>query len=400
MTSAAVHPADEAAHPTFDLDQLLDTGVVLAEGGFGRVYGCRDAASGRAVAVKTGDGVAREADILRTLRRTAGDAALEHIVRMWGVARAGATGGPVTALVLERADTSLDKVLARSPGGLGAPAVAHVVRCVATAVDAMGRAGMSHADLKPSNILVSGTSIRVTDFGSAGLSGVTAAKYMTQGYRTPEDLVGVKELLPSARVTDTDIWCLGVLALQCLLGRNPFDLPAISSLYTMCLVATPPFPATLPSLSDEQTSMFHELSLAPRPQGSHPEHELLQSSPLVASLLHLTPVSRPTPAEVLAHPYCADAAPCALTDAAACGGGAQGPDAEDAVLCDGVTPPRGTRGCHLRGVDVTPPAGAEEAGAAVSSAGDASGPRSAGPQPQAAWESLEPLSSEGAMRRL
>jgi eukaryotic-like serine/threonine-protein kinase len=106
--------------------------------------------------------------------------------------------------------------------------VQHVARAIARAHDA----GVIHRDLKPANVFIVSNDddelIKVLDFGiakstrglladSAAVSTRSGATLGTPSYMSPEQLDADQSI--DAR---TDIWALGVLAYQCLLGKLPF----------------------------------------------------------------------------------------------------------------------------------------------------------------------------------
>jgi serine/threonine-protein kinase len=97
-----------------------------------------------------------------------------------------------------------------------------VVEQVSLALDCAHRNGIVHRDVKPANVLLDWTSqtIKLTDFGLAGLSGVrntgTGIVLGTPAYMAPEQLAGG---LPSA---STDLYAVGVLLFELLVGQLPY----------------------------------------------------------------------------------------------------------------------------------------------------------------------------------
>lgn len=89
--------------------------------------------------------------------------------------------------------------------------------------------GVIHRDIKPANVmLTSGNVVKLLDFGVAKISGInmtsTGVSLGTVAYMSPEQLCGEKV---DAR---TDIWALGNILYEMLVGRRPFkgdQAPAI-----------------------------------------------------------------------------------------------------------------------------------------------------------------------------
>ncbi|HTR49357.1 MAG TPA: serine/threonine-protein kinase, partial [Kofleriaceae bacterium] len=114
-------------------------------------------------------------------------------------------------------------------GALHVREVVRVVDEVASALIAAHAKGFAHRDLKPDNIFLVAnpgrTDVKLLDFGLAKLlpgagarmyRTATGAQLGTPDYMSPEQLRGAATV--DAR---TDIYSLGVTALECLLGKRP-----------------------------------------------------------------------------------------------------------------------------------------------------------------------------------
>jgi len=102
----------------------------------------------------------------------------------------------------------------------------HVIRQIATALEASGGAGIVHRDIKPDNILVNKKGVvKVADFGLAQLqenpdTGGLTKEGSTLGtplYMSPEQVRGESLDIRS------DIYSFGVTCYQLLCGRTPFS---------------------------------------------------------------------------------------------------------------------------------------------------------------------------------
>ncbi|MDY6794833.1 MAG: PASTA domain-containing protein [Actinomycetota bacterium] len=117
-------------------------------------------------------------------------------------------------MVMEYVDGSNLKELLAVEGKALPGRAAEIAMDVCSALDFAHRHNLVHGDIKPSNILISKTGqVKVTDFGIARAgSGGTAAQYIS-----PEQAQG---LAVDGR---TDIYSLGIVLYEMLIGRPPFD---------------------------------------------------------------------------------------------------------------------------------------------------------------------------------
>lgn len=97
------------------------------------------------------------------------------------------------------------------------------------ALSYLHRRGVVHRDLKPENLLVVGDHLRLLDFGISAAQGISdvSADGMVSGtlsYLAPELLRG-EEPKPTS-----DLYSIGIILYQMLVGRHPFDLNEPSQL--------------------------------------------------------------------------------------------------------------------------------------------------------------------------
>jgi serine/threonine-protein kinase len=227
---------------------------VLGEGGMGVVYLARDIHTGLDVVVKAvRSELAHRDDVrARTLAEGRALATIDHpnVVHL----RAVAVEGPSLYLVMQYIEgESLDKVIARhAERGEGMPVdeALAVFRQVTAGVGAAHEEGVVHRDLKPANVLLrkKDRQAKVTDFGIALVQGDTSRPH-TRGilgslwYMSPEQVTGRRDI--DHRV---DVYALGILLYQMLVGRVPFD--AKSDYDIMKLHAEAPMPLVSASRPD------------------------------------------------------------------------------------------------------------------------------------------------------
>jgi predicted Ser/Thr protein kinase len=246
----------------------------LGRGGMAVVYRARERGLERDVAVKvlpfsmTFD----DAFVERFQREARTAARLEHphIVPIYRVGRSGQVIYFVMQLLRGR---SLSQVL-RERGRLSAAEVRRVLAETGSALGYAARRGVVHRDIKPDNILLdeSGRCL-VTDFGIAksGADRTLTATGMSVGtprYMSPEQA--------RARATDgrSDIYSLGIVAYECLVGRVPFDADEAVAILLDHVQSPLPRPALE---SAEQWELFEvvERMLAKRPEDRFPDADAL-----------------------------------------------------------------------------------------------------------------------------
>ena len=221
-------PVDRTIDGRYRLDQLL------GRGGMGAVYAATDVRLGRGVAVKVmRDAVLASAESRRRFHREARACARLRHQNIVAVYDYGTTGHDVAYLVMERlVGTTLRAVLQRS-GSLPPSQVADWAAQMLDGIGCAHDAGVIHRDLKPENVFlkqrrdVGTSSITLLDFGLAKLHltdseesrNLTAPGRAlgTLAYMSPEQLLGTPV---DARC---DLYSIGVIVLEALTGRNPFQ---------------------------------------------------------------------------------------------------------------------------------------------------------------------------------
>ncbi|MDD7963834.1 serine/threonine-protein kinase [Actinomycetospora lemnae] len=198
----------------------------LGRGAMGTVWSAYDEVLHRPVAVKevrlssvpvNERAIVRE----RTLREARATAMLSHpnVVTLYDVVEVASEPYVVMELLPSR---SLASYIG-DRGRLTQPEAAEIGSAVASALITAHRAGITHRDVKPGNVLIGENGqIKLTDFGIARNA---AEQSMTQTgtvlgsppYIAPEVAMG-RAVGPAA-----DLWGLGATLFACLEGRPPYD---------------------------------------------------------------------------------------------------------------------------------------------------------------------------------
>jgi serine/threonine protein kinase len=142
------------------------------------------------------------------------------------------------------------KTLIRREGSLGVARTLFLLEQTADALDAAHERNLIHRDVKPANILIAEAADRayLTDFGVVKHTGSqsltkTGLVLGTIDYAAPEQIEG---LAVDAR---TDVYALGCVLYECLVGQAPFERDGELAVMHAHLVQPPPrLSASLPSL--------------------------------------------------------------------------------------------------------------------------------------------------------
>jgi serine/threonine protein kinase len=205
-------------------------GEPIGYGGMGRVFRAHDALLDRDVAVK----VVEDAGAIAEARAAAG---VSHagVVRIFDV-------GP-SFIVMELVDGRSLRDILLEQGRLPPARAGHLAAQIADALEAIHRHGLVHCDVKPRNILVSPSGIpKLIDFGVAQAAAgpqadaADGAVWASAAYVSPEQARGESI---DAR---TDVYALGVVLYELLVGRQPFSGNSPASVAAQRLVVDPASP--------------------------------------------------------------------------------------------------------------------------------------------------------------
>lgn len=207
---------------SFGRYQVLE---MVGEGAMGMVFRGWDPRLKRPVALKTlriqshGLDLDRPSMISNLLQEAVTVAKLNHpnLVAVYDVAQ-----GPQAAFIaMEYVDGISLAAHLKQHSTLSQGQVVSLGQGIAQGLDAAHRHHVVHHDVKPGNVLLSfGGAVKVTDFGVAHLGntlvGDEAKVFGTPGYLPPETL------LNEGYSESGDLFGLGAMLYQCLVGRLPF----------------------------------------------------------------------------------------------------------------------------------------------------------------------------------
>jgi N-acetylneuraminic acid mutarotase len=194
---------------------------ILDRGGMGLVYKATDAELERTVALKiiapehtqNPDAVTR----FKSEARLA--ASLEH-PNIVPIHRGGDYQGVLYLAMRYVPGTNLRQVIDR--GQLGLDQIQRVVHSVGSALDAAHERGLVHRDVKPANILISGTppheQIYLTDFGLTKKLGSPGSLTRTGAWVGTADYVAPEQIQGGAVDARTDVYSLGCVLYEMLTG--------------------------------------------------------------------------------------------------------------------------------------------------------------------------------------
>ncbi len=209
---------------TSDTPERIDNFRILRElgaGAFGVVYLAEDESLQRKVAIKVpkvSDKSRADSYINEARKAAAIDS--KGIVPIYHV---GTKENGMPFVVQKLIDGPSLRLLLTRYGSLPPAHAVTLMRDVAIALGAAHRAGIYHRDLKPDNVLIDGSGVPwIADFGLAISESEQAQRKGeiagTLIYMSPEQIQGRADWLDGR----SDIWALGIMLYELLLGKPPF----------------------------------------------------------------------------------------------------------------------------------------------------------------------------------
>lgn len=219
----------------------------LGRGGMGVVYKARHLALGRTVALKMllpgALATASQIERFRAEAATLARLSLPNVVPVYDIGECDGT----PFFTMEYIEgPSLAQTLTGHPRDVTAST--RLVETLARAMASVHESGIVHRDLKPANILLAGDDTpKITDFGVAkdrtaerDLTG-TGLAVGTPRYMAPEQATRDRGPVGPA----ADIYALGSILYELLIGRTPFDAGSAAETVAQLLTDDPVSPARL-----------------------------------------------------------------------------------------------------------------------------------------------------------
>jgi serine/threonine-protein kinase len=235
------------------LDGRYRIDAVIGRGGTSIVYRATHMMLERECALKVlSPAAARLADNAARLAREARVTARlrsEHVARVLDAGTSTETGLPYLAMEL-----LVGEDLAAVLASRGRLPVRFACSCIASACEALADAharGIVHRDLKPANLfLARGPGdervLKVLDFGISREVGACVRDALTDPgtvlgtplYMSPEQMESSEAVDPRM-----DIWALGAILYELLVGEPPFEGESLPQIFVQILQSTPPRPS-------------------------------------------------------------------------------------------------------------------------------------------------------------
>lgn len=214
---------------------------LIGRGGMGEVYQAYDSGTDRIVALKVlPPHLAQDATFQERFRRESHAAAgvsNPHVVPIHGY---GEIDGRLYLDMRLIEGRNLGVMLTKTGKPLDPAFAVGIIEQVAEALDSAHQAGLTHRDVKPSNILIAHNDfVYLIDFGlarTAGDSGMTTAGSTlgTLAYMAPERFDAGK-IDPRS-----DIYALACVLYECLTGERPYPSDSLEQQIAGHMVSAPP----------------------------------------------------------------------------------------------------------------------------------------------------------------
>ena len=224
----------------------------IGAGGMGEVYRARDTRLDRTVAVKVlPEHIARREDLRARFEREArAVASLNHpnICTLYDIGTQDGTGSYMVMECLE-GETLAARI---EKGAIPLDQAIPIATQIADALDRAHRAGVTHRDVKPQNIMLTRDGGKVLDFGLAKSTAKVAPteETLTKVLTTEGTVMGTPQYMAPEQFEGkeadarSDIWAFGAVVYEMVTGQKAFQGQSYSSLVG-AILATDPAPMSV-----------------------------------------------------------------------------------------------------------------------------------------------------------
>ncbi|HEY8427593.1 MAG TPA: protein kinase [Sandaracinaceae bacterium] len=221
----------------------------IGEGGMGVVYMATHTVLQKRLALKVlrGDN-GRDADVVQRFMQEAQAATSIGHPNIIDISDFGRLPDGSVYFVMEYLDGMSLSAMIKRGGSVPTQEALHIVRQIASALEAAHARGIVHRDLKPDNIFIvkqgqDARFVKVLDFGIAKVGGAasrltkTGMVFGTPHYMSPEQAAG------HSVDRRTDIYALGVIMYEMFTGKVPFDADTFMGILSKHMFEAPAKPS-------------------------------------------------------------------------------------------------------------------------------------------------------------
>ncbi len=219
----------------------------IGEGGMGEVYKARDTRLERSVAIKVlPEHIAKREDLRARFEREARSVASLNHPNICVVHDIGSQDGHGYMVMEYMEGETLGARIAK--GALPLDQALKYGAQIADALDRAHRAGVTHRDVKPANIMLTRDGVKVLDFGLAKSATTLGAddKTLVAGLTTEGTILGTPQYMAPEQFEGkeadarADIWAFGAVLYEMVTGQKAFQGKNYSSLIASIIAAEPP----------------------------------------------------------------------------------------------------------------------------------------------------------------
>ncbi len=223
----------------------------IGEGGMGVVYMATHTVLQKKLALKVlrGDG-SKDAEVVQRFMQEAQAATSIGQQNIIDISDFGRLPDGAVYFVMEYLEGSSLSEMISTGGSVPVQTAVHIIRQIASALEAAHSRGIVHRDLKPDNIFVIRQGgdphfVKVLDFGVAKVGGAaskltkTGMVFGTPHYMSPEQAAG------HSVDQRTDVYALGVIMYEMFTGKVPFDADTFMGILSKHMFEAPPRPTDI-----------------------------------------------------------------------------------------------------------------------------------------------------------